>query len=60
MKYLAAYALLALSGKKDISTSFFTQTPMISKPFSAVFNLMHQMMTSTKSSLHLRANLSIS
>ena len=39
MKYLAAYALLSLSGKKNISTNDFTQTLLTSNPFSATLDL---------------------
>lgn len=50
MKYLAAYALLALSGKKDISTSRSTQTPRTSRDFSAASNPTPLMQKSMRSS----------
>jgi len=59
MKYLAAYALLALSGKKDICTSYLIQPLRILKLFSAVSSPTHLTMTSTKSSQLWRENLSI-
>ena len=39
MKYLAAYALLALSGKKDISNFDSTQKPQMSNLYSATSDL---------------------
>ena len=47
MKYLAAYALLALSGKKDISKNSFTQRQLTSSLFSATSDRRSQTMTST-------------
>ena len=60
MKYLAAYALLALSGKKDISTSHPTQPPRILNPSSVAFNPMPLMPKLTRSSTLSRARLSTS
>lgn len=40
MKYLAAYALLALSGKKDISNIWFIQKQLTSSPSSETSDLM--------------------
>lgn len=48
MKYLAAYALLALSGKNNISTSCNTQPPMILKVCSVASNLPPPMMNLTE------------
>jgi hypothetical protein len=59
MKYLAAYALLALSGKKDISTGDFIQMQRISNPYSVAFNLTPLMPKSTKSLLPSREKPSI-
>jgi len=39
MKYLAAYALLALSGKKNISNTSLIQPPTILKLSSTVYKL---------------------
>ena len=60
MKYLAAYALLALSGKKEISNAILTKTLEISKLFSEVFNPTPLMLKSTKSSMPLEERPSIS
>lgn len=59
MKYLAAYALLALSGKKDISTPPLTQPQATLKPCSAAFNPTPPMQRSTKSSRLSRERPSI-
>ena len=56
MKYLAAYALLALSGKKDISTLTSTQPPMTSNLSSAASNPTPAMLKSMKWSKHSRAS----
>ena len=40
MKYLAAYALLALSGKKDISNIWLIQKQLTSSPSSETSDLM--------------------
>lgn len=50
MKYLAAYALLALSGKKEISTPSSTQMHRILNPSSEAFNPTPPMKKSTRSS----------
>ena len=60
MKYLAAYPLLTLSGKKDISTFLFTQTSTISNPSSDPSALKPPTMTSTAASTVSRANPSTS
>jgi hypothetical protein len=52
MKYLAAYALLTLSGKKDISIHFIIQPPLILNQLSAVFNAKLRMPKSIASSPH--------
>lgn len=57
MKYLAAYALLTLGGKKDISTSHLTQPPQTWRLFSAVSSLTLLMPKSIKLSQLLRGNL---
>ena len=49
MKYLAAYALLALAGKNNISTQLNTQPQKILKKFSPVSNPTPTMMNSTES-----------
>lgn len=54
MKYLAAYALLALSGKKDICTHQSTQPPMTSSPSSAASNPTPPMQKSTRWSMPSR------
>lgn len=59
MKYLAAYALLALSGKKDICTHLFIQPLVTSKLSSAVFNHMPLMPRSIKSLKPAKENPSI-
>lgn len=59
MKYLAAYALLALSGKKDISTPPLIQLQAILKPCSPVSNPTPPMQRSTKSSTLSRESPSI-
>lgn len=59
MKYLAAYALLALSGKKDISTPSLIQPQAILKPCSTASNPTPQMQRSTKSSRLSRERPSI-
>lgn len=59
MKYLAAYALLALSGKKDISTPPLIQPQAILKPCSTASNPTLQMQRSTKSSRPSRERPSI-
>lgn len=51
MKYLAAYALLALSGKKEVSNAILTKTLEISKPSSEVSSPTPPMMKSTRSSM---------
>jgi hypothetical protein len=60
MKYLAAYALLALSGKKDISTHLVIQPPRTSKPSSVASHRMPLTKKSIKSSPPPRENPSIS
>jgi hypothetical protein len=60
MKYLAAYALLALSGKKEISNAILIKTLEISKLFSEVFKPMPLMLKSTKLSMLLEERPSIS
>lgn len=59
MKYLAAYALLALSGKKDISTFCSTQPPTISSLSSDLSDLKLPMTTSTELSKPSRESPSI-
>lgn len=59
MKYLAAYALLALSGKKEISNAILMKTLEMLKLFSEAFNHTPLMMKSTKSSMPLEERLSI-
>ena len=56
MKYLAAYALLALSGKKDISKNTFTQRQLTSSLFSATSDRRSLTMTSTDASTPSREN----
>lgn len=48
MKYLAAYALLALAGKNNISTPHNTQPPKISKQSSPASNLTPMTKNSTE------------
>lgn len=59
MKYLAAYALLALSGKKDICTHLLIQPLVTSKLSSTVFKLMPLIARSTKSLKPAKENPSI-
>lgn len=49
MKYLAAYALLALAGKNNISTHHNIQLPKISKQSSPASNPTLTMTNSTES-----------
>ena len=58
MKYLAAYALLTLSGKKDISTTFITQPQKILNLSSAASNAKQTMLKSKASSPTSRASQS--
>lgn len=60
MKYLAAYALLSLSGKKDISTNAPTQLLRTSKDCSEASNPTQLMTRSTKLSQLSRVKPSIS
>jgi len=48
MKYLAAYALLALSGKTNISNQSLIQPPKTLKLFSTAFNPMPLTKNSTE------------
>lgn len=56
MKYLAAYALLALSGKKDICTHTLIQPLLTSKLSLAVFNHMPLIARSIKLSKPAKEN----
>jgi len=47
MKYLAAYALLALSGNNNISKFLLTQPPLTSKEFSEMLKSKLMMQIST-------------
>ena len=60
MKYLAAYALLALAGKNNISTHHNTQPPKISKQSSPASNPTPTTTNSTELSRLWRENRSIS
>lgn len=60
MKYLAAYALLALSGKNNISNTSLTQTPTISKLSSTAYKHASLTKNSTESLRHSRESHSIS
>ena len=48
MKYLAAYALLTLSGKTNISNTYITQLPTTSKHSSPASNPMPLTTNSTE------------
>ena len=56
MKYLAAYALLTLSGKKDISNTHLIQKQPISSPSLETSDLTSLMKTSIDASTALREN----